>query len=525
MRIRRILALVLTGILLFGLCACGGDPGDRYDVSTATQMREEKQVYLTVWSWQVASLDDAVAYAQKAKDSGFTAIDFGVLWAKFEPLKGHFDWSYLDGVVQTFTDAGLKISLQPLLWSRDLSWAHDLSLQEMKSRKVYSVEGRGSFLSLTDSKTLSIMENTLQNFALHASETYGANLTRWGVRLSCFGEFDYSVNEDLDYSGSSARAFYDYLKDVYGTWGNLAQLRGLPISSRSDLDAMALDDVVSACSGDWRRFRQETLFDVLDSVTKIYRSVDKTVPILLSLGTYGNGMNTAYSGVVDLWSALEEHDVDIVGLSFCDGADGDMMLSLVSSLTTKKIAVEVDGAWALEEGRDVASQVGICGKYGIFSVSTANFTLEQLDAHKEVLKTYQNLFAATGTGSESVGNLGDRDPSRAILILSNALAEGNPPRSYDALYGDAWKALSENGTRRVRFVTEGQIASGEISLEGVTTLYVGNINGSLPVSRAFADAVSKRQVTIRGAVSFVSLDGSPLPKDVASALQSRVSAE
>ncbi len=517
MRIRSILSIFLAGILLL-LCGCSNVPEDHYDVEEAGKMREDRQVYLTVWSWQITSDEEAQAYAAKAKEYGFTAVDFGILWTKFEPLQDHFEWTYLDQVVKTFTDAGLYVSLQPLFWTKDLSWAHNLALQETKTRKVYEVEGRGSYLSFSDPKTRMILENSLLNFALHASQTYGTNLTRWGVRLSCFGELDYSVNESLDFSGAAAREFYDYLKEIYGTWGNLAEKKNLPIATREDLEAMSLSDISAACPGEWRRFRQESLFRIVDTVTTIYRSVDKTIPILFSLGTFGNGMNTAYSGVVDLWSATAERDVDIIGLSFCDGADPKMMLSLLSSLTTKKIAVEVDGAWALEEGRDISSQVALCGNYGVFSLATANFTLEQLDTHKNTLTGYPALFFTEPS-------LGERDPGQGILILSNGLAQADPPPSYDALYGDIFQKLSENGARPVRFVTEQQIASGEISLEGVKTLYAGNINGSAPVSLAFAEAFAATETTLYGNVTFTALDGSALPEETASALSARVQAQ
>lgn len=519
MRIRPILALIMAAILLM-TCGCAPSAptgGDKPDAEIAKENREARQIYLTLWSWQIPTAETAAEYAQKAKDSGFTAIDFAVLWANFEPLEGHFDWAYLDSVVAAFTAAGLKISLQPLLWTKDLAWAEDLELQEMESRKDYSVDGRGSFVSFPDAETRKIVENTLQNFALHAAG-YGENLTRWGVRLSCFGEFDYSVNEDLDYSGAFVREFYDYLKDVYGSWQKLSDARGLTVASREDLDAMAYGDVVEACYGDWRRFRQDRLLDLLDSVTAIFRSADPEVPILFPLGTFGNGMNVAYSGVVDLWTAVGEADVDILGLSFCDGAEPGMMLALASSVTTKKIAVEVDGAWALEEGRDVAAQVKICGTYKVFSLSTANFTTAQLDAHKATLTQYPALFSQGDA-------LGECDPTKGILILSNAVVATDPPKSYDALYRDLWLTMSENGARRVRFVTEGQVASGDVTLEGVTALYAGNINGSVPVSRAFADAFSATGTSLIGKISFVSVDGTPFPDDLKTALAARVTAE
>ncbi|MBO5214208.1 MAG: beta-galactosidase [Clostridia bacterium] len=518
MRIKTILNLLLAAILLF-TCGCAPTNSDsEQEASALKEMRDSRYVYLTLWSWQVPTAQDAQAYAEKAKECGFTAVDLGVLWSSFEPLRGHFQWEYLDSVVSAFTAAGLKISLQPLLWTEGLSWAGDLALQEQSNGTVYAMEDRGSYLSFTDEKTLSIVENTLQNFALHARSTYADHLTRWGVRLSCFGEFDYSVNEALDYSVSAKDRFYDYLQETYGSWRNLSEARGLLVSSRKDLDSMSLDSVIDACPGDWRRFRQERLFDLLDRMIDVYRSADPSIPVVFSLGTYGNGMNTAYSGVVDLWSAVEEHDVDIVALSFCDGADGDMMLSLITSLTTKRISVEVDGAWALDEGRDVGSFVDLCGKHGVFSLATANFTVEQLNSYQEILSSYPERFSSSGA-------LGDRDPTRAILILSNALAEMRPPKSFDALYGDLWASLSEQGARRVRFVTEDQIASGEISLEGVSTLYCGEIKGSVSVSKAFAEALAKTKTTLRGDLSFRFLDGSSPEGDLKTALAERIQAE
>ena len=516
MRLKLILSLLLIPLLLFTACAPAAT--GNYDPQAAAEMRQEKQVYLTVWSWQITSEQDAKDYAEKAKECGFTAVDLGILWAQFEPLKGHFHWEYLDKVVIIFSQAGLKISLQPLLWTKDLSWADELTLQETERTGVYTEEDLGSFVCLSDIKTRKTVENTLQNFALHAASSYGSVLTRWGVRLSCFGEFDYSLKEDLDYSKASLSAFYDMLKDTYGSWQNLATARKINVSTRAELEALDPKDVTDACRGDWRRFRQDQLLDFLKIMVDIYRSADKTVPILFSLGTYGNGMNVAYSGVVDLWQAVEKCDVDIVGLSLCDGADANMMLSLITSLTSKKIAVEIDGAWALEEGRELKAQAELCGKYQVFSLATANFTKEQLDTHKETLKTYGDLL-------NKQQSFGDRDPSRAILILSNALTEERPPRSYDAVYGDVWNLLSENGTRRVRFITEEQLAANAVSLDGITTLYCGNIKGSVPVSKKFAEAFSQSDAVIKGDLSFVFLDTSSPDGDLKTALGERIKAE
>lgn len=513
--LRRIFALILACLFLI-LCGCSPKDGTEYDNAAAEEMRKEKYVYLTLWSWQITQVSQAEQYAQKAVECGFTAVDFSVLWANFEPLKGHFDWTYLDGVVDAFTQKGLKVSLQPLLWTKDLSWADELAVQHTSQKGAFEEEGRGSFLSFTDADTLKTVENTLQSFASHAASRYGAHLTRWGVRLSCFGEFDYSVNEDLDYSPSSARAFYDYLKEEYGTWQALSQARNLGISSREDLEKTDLSRLVDACRGEWRRYRQKALFSMLDMACAIFRSADENVPIVFSLGTYTNGMNAVYSGVVDLWTALNETDFDILAVSCSDGVDPSLMLSFVTSLTRKPLSVEVDGAWALEEGRDVKSQVEICGKYGVFSLSTANFTLEQLDAHKETLSSYSTLLS-------SATLIGEADGTSAILVLTNAIAADGSPLSYGAVFGEVWDTLSQQGARRVRFITEAQLGAGETSLEGVTTLHTGTLKGTVPVSKKFVTKLLSSAAVLSGnPLQFVHLDGSELPSESAAAMALRL---
>lgn len=512
--IKRILVAFLALTLLL-LCGCGtaepteGTPGPSLDGAVADRdYRNETHRYLTVWSWQIPDLALAEQYAKKAVECGFTAVDLGVAWSAFEPLRGRFDWTWLDGAVKEFSEEGLAVSLTPLLWTKDLSWAEDLAVQETE-QGPWSVEERGSFVSFHDAKTLEIVKNTLQNFALRASG-YGKVISRWGVRLSCFGEFDYSVNEDLDYSPSAKREFLDYLKENYDSVTELKDV--LPAAAWTDLEQKSCKELASACGGDWRRFRQESLLKMLDLVCSVLRSADKNIPIVFPLGTFGNGMKNGYSGILDLWTAGQRCDFDVLSLSVSDGVDTGMLLSLARSLTDQKISVELDGAGVWEEGDAAATleDVKICVNHGVFSLSTANFTLEQLDAEKDTLLQYKALMSA------EITPLAIPAEGSGILILTHGVAELAPPRACDPLYGEIWNTLSENGTKAVRFFTDGQIAAGKADLSSVTDLYGGAVTGKVPVPQGFCENFLASSASLQGNnVTFVGFDGNPCSEDFA----------
>ena len=519
---KRIAAVFLMIGLLLGLCACAKKPPqgpDAYSAEQASQVREENHRYLTVWSWQIPRAEDAAAYAEQAAACGFTAVDLGVQWSAFEPLKGHFEWTWLDQTVKAFTEKGLAVSLQPLLWSKDLEWAEDLSFQESPSG-VYEEEGRGSFLSLTDANNLSVVKNTLQNFALHVSTNYGASLTRWGVRLSCFGEFDYSLSEDLDYSPSSAVAFRSFLKERYDQWEDLSRAGGLKVSSGEDLDRISLQELAEAFPVEWRLCRQKVLLEFLDMTCGVLRSVDPTIPIVMHLGTYGNGMNAAYTGIVDLWTLLAKSDFDILSLTLSKDVPAGLILSFASSLSAKKLSVEVDGAGVWEDGdRDVVKeQVKTCGRYGVFSLSTSNYTLDQLKENKDFLSGFKGDLSPSETVAPA-------DPSQGILVFTNGILRQEVPEGYDVYYDEIWETLSQSDTRRVRFVTDVQLASGETTLEGVADLYAGKVTGNVTVDAAFGDAFLKAKATLHGKVNPTFPDGTALKDRLGEADQGRFSEE
>lgn len=472
-----VLCCVMMFALLLGVCGCDGEvvpteAGLTYDPVAAAELRDRRQVYLTVWSWQIPTVEEAEKIAQAAKADGFTAVDLGVMWAHFEPLRNHFDFSWLDGTVKVFRDAGLPVSLQPLFWTKDLSWADDLAAQQTAHGDPYSYAGRGILPCLSDENTVSVLRNSLQAFALHASREYGDILTRWGVRLSCFGEFDFSVNEELDFSPASQAAFFDALKEEYRSYEALAERYPTLPGTREGLEALGLCAVRETCTGEWKAFRQKVLTDFFGMTSDVFRAADGSVPIVFSLGTYGNGLNVAYSGWNDAGAAWE-CDFDILSFAFSDGADPAMMLSFFAS-SGKELSAELDGAWALEGGADLSAQAELCGKFGVFSLAMANYSAEQLEKFRAPVSGYAKSFWNCDA------TLGDAPADAAILILPEAEKNGY---SFDAIYGAAWKLLSHDGTRRVTFLNRTQIGEHPESAAGISSFAVGNVSGTVELAR------------------------------------------
>lgn len=521
---RKLLAFFLLLVLLLTSGCGAGEVSDSseelsgvYDRNAAAQMREDRQIYLTLWSWQISSAEDAEEYAELALECGFTAIDFAVLWADFEPVRNHFDWTFLDGVMNVFYSKGLKVSLQPLLWTKDLSWADELALQQSAPGMDAEFEGRGGVLSFCNAQNREIVKNTVQVFALHASRNYGASLTRWGVRLSYYGEADYSLHVPLDRSAEAETAFYGYLKEKFGSYEELARVRGLlGVTDAEGLEQLGLTGTVQACPLEWREFRQEKLLSFLNLIFSILRSADGEIPIVWQLGTFGNGRNTAYSGILDPARAADQLECDIVSVAFNDGIEDAMLLSFAETFG-KEINAEVDGAFAFAEGRDCSGQVELCGKYGVFSVSTANFTAEQLREYRDALSRYPALFsmdAVPEAGADSV----------AILILSETLAQGGMA-SYRDLYGNVWRTLSRDGAARVRFLTAGQISEHPEVLSGLSALYCGDVGAVLTLPQTCAEALASGQLLVyapRGAESeFRSVSGLPFSEEILTLLLER----
>lgn len=479
--IKRIFALLLV-LLLAGLCACSAP--------TEAELRAgEEERYLTLWSWQMPDPALAADYAKAARECGFTAIDLGVQWSAFEPLRGQFSWEWMDRVVEAFAKEGLKVSLQPLLWSKDLAWAEELTFQETKNG-LFSVEGRGCFVSFTEEETLKIIENSIARFADHAAD-YKETLCRWGVRLSSFGEFDYSLSESLDYSPSAAKAFRDYIKENYNSVQDFSAAFSMEISAWEELENLPCFDLAQACPLAWRRFRSACLTSLWERISPLFREADEDVPIVFMLGTVGNSMNSNFSAVTDLFTLCDTLDFDQLGVSLSDGVSPALLLSYVTSVTDKALCVEVDGAGAWEEGdkKTCAEQVSLCAAYGVTSLSTANFTLQQLEEHQAFLTAYQTLFATEKSVEDCTADKG-------ILLLTDGLILQNPPLGLETIYGEDFALLSENGRKKVQFLTDGMIAENPQCIKEISELYTGKIKGTVPLPQKAAAALQEADVRI-----------------------------
>ena len=74
MRIKTILSLFLATLLLC-LCGCAPlSPNEGSGAPVPEEVRSSRYLYLTLWSWQITSPEDARAYGEKAKECGCGSV-------------------------------------------------------------------------------------------------------------------------------------------------------------------------------------------------------------------------------------------------------------------------------------------------------------------------------------------------------------------------------------------------------------------------------------------------------------------
>jgi len=485
--------------------------------------KSQNEVNLTVWSWQVPSAEYAEKYAEQAKSLGFDGIDFVIQWKKFEPQKGEFDWKYLDSILDVFVKKDLGLSLSILFWTEGLEWRDELDFQMTSDGEIYAYdEMRSHFLCLNSEKNIEVMKNTLKHFAAHCDGKYKENITRWYIRTSVYAEMEYSSLVDLDYSPSAIAAFKAFLADKYIAPASFNAHFGYSLETWDDIDALDGVELVKKCEYDWKLFKQDTIIDVSNMYTEIFKVANPDIPVSLQLSSIWDTSASFYRGAFDPYVLATESNVDIIQISDAPDWPHDFSIDILSSFAGDKyIAMEVDGSWRGEEAFEgYVEQVSEAVSSGASYINAVNWELEDLEAYGlEYLSRYKS--AADNASERTV-----HDTMDVILINTRDFLLRTPPQDMHDLYYYAYKNMSSSTGKKVRFITDTQILEDPTILNGIKKIHVGELADVITMSSEVGKYLAESSIILVDDVNaqpnFINEFGSPLAEEVQVALRAKL---
>lgn len=535
---KRIATLFSTVALALSCTACMPDfntdftVSDDFDnympVEENVQLRvltdkSQNEVNLTVWSWQVPSVEYAEKYAEQAKSLGFDGIDFVVQWKKFEPVRGEFDWRYLDSILDVFVSHDLGLSLSVLFWTEGLEWRDELDFQMTSDGEIYVYdEMRSHFLSLNSEKNLEVIKNTLKYFAAHCDGNYKENITRWYIRTSVYAEMEYSSLVDLDYSPSALSAFKKFLEAKYIAPSVFNSHFGYSLESWADLEGIDGVKLAHKCEYDWKLFKQKTIIDISNMYTEIFKIANPQIPVSLQLSSIWDTSASFYRGVFDPYVLSTESRVDIIQISDSPDWPHDFSIDILSSFARDKfIAMETDGAWRGEsffEG--YIDQVGESVSSGASYINAVNWELEDLNNYGvKYLSRYKT--AANNASERPIHDVTD-----VILINTRDFLLKTPPQDLHDLYYYAYKNMSSSSDKKVRFITDTQIIEDPTILNGIKKIHVGELSSVIIMSSEVGKILAESSIVIvddlNAQPNFIDEFGNPLAEEVQISLRAKL---
>lgn len=149
---------------------------------------------------------------KRVAELGFDFIHYAEFaWARMEPTEGHFDFEWLDRVVELAAENNLKVimctpSPCPPAW---LATQHpETLLVDQNGRRIHHNGAR-----LTGSLANPVYQTYVARIVTKLAERYAKDDRIWGWQISN----EPHIQTGSDYSPSAMEAFRKWLKDKYGT--------------------------------------------------------------------------------------------------------------------------------------------------------------------------------------------------------------------------------------------------------------------------------------------------------------------
>lgn len=504
MKNRFIAALVLAAVMfcMLQITACKkteiivpADETEIYkpaDAHAAEPAVVESTVGLTLFSWQIPTPDYARQYCEEIKKCGFDCVEIVILWSEIEPEQGEFSFSAVDQVIDVFTDSGMKISLSLLFWSEQLDWKDVLDYQMTIDGEIFRYDDfRGSFLALNSEKNLEIIVNTLGYFAAHFADRYEESLVSWSIRTDCFAKMEYPSLVDLDYSPSAMSAFIDFLTGKYNAIEVFNKRFEKDFRSFESLAALGNSELKRLCEYDWKIFKQQTLIDMANLYTEIFRIADPSIPVALQISSFWDTSAAFYRGFFDPYTVSRETSVDIIQISDAPAWPHDFSVDLITSLSDIDISMETDGSWQGEDTfKSYLKQVELSARSGVTVIQTVNWELEDL---KEYGESYLSKFRELYVNAEMRR---DYDETDVIFVNTLDFLLKEPPQDLHDLYYYAYKNMTGSSNRKVRFITDTQILDDPSVLDGIKKIHMGELDAVIHMRDEVGRLLAEKDVIL-----------------------------
>ncbi len=463
-------------LLTFTSTACGNN-GD--DTGGKEIVFPEKHVNFSFWDWQVATPSDARRLASLVKEMGYTGVDFTFRWTSIEYDKDEYYFDYVDDILDEFDKKDLFISTSLMFWSINIPWHEEIEWQKLSDGTIYDFSGRGASPSFSHAPTVEKMLNAFKAFATHINTRYEGRVTRIHARTSQYGELEYFCGSGmLDYGQPAMDAFVEYLKDGYGTVSALLEKTKVSKSFTSweTLSEAEPQELSELFYFDWQMFRQREALNLSALFDDALEEINPDIPFALQVGSLWDAAAATLRGVFDPYLASKA--CDILHTDDGPGFPHAFSIDLTSVTGGVEYASEIDGFWhptiqALVNQGDKSlspyvTQAREMGRSGIKYLNTANWSLKEMQDYQTPLTSYVSQFLLAE----------ERSPHDAsIAILINTVDFIYKARAMDALLLQTYNSLSENGTKKVRFVTDTQLIENPQLLNGIQKLYIGTTYG------------------------------------------------
>jgi len=521
MRKKFILFLIIISIVF--LCsACGVNEKIKnkefYGEKEETEIKQNEKngeplVGIELWSFEIPANGDISEFLKTYANSEADYIDFKILWSSFEVGKGKYNWTFLDNTVRQITDAGFSVGLSLVLWTNGLEFKDELEFQKTSDGEIYAYdEDRKDFPSLNNENNIKIMLSTVQAFANHIAENYSENTVLWQVLTSPFGDAGYSAEKELDFGTDAMSDFRKYIEVRYETCEDFTDIYNFGISDFSELAEIPDETLVSKCYYDFRRFKQETLENFQRETGKIFKAANPNIPFQLFFGGIEDTKTAAFRGFFDPYNAEKAINADIYSTTLNNGESACFISDYLLETTGKDIGLAIDSKKVSEgEISEFINKI----KNGITEKTKRICFIRSDNAEKDI-KFLKELSSSLKTEKTPKQNKND-----AILFINTAdFVLRRPAKNIYSSLSEIYGSLSENGTLRIRIITDSMLRDGKFDENEMKKLYTESSGKYYYIEEKTAEVLAdlKPEIFVSEDFTILNETGNIFPSEIGNVL-------